>query len=84
VRQVPERERAWTVDRFVPMVESLAATPEGKRDLAAICAAYLREHRPETTVKEPAPSTAPAPRSGAEGGKRRSRKGRSRRHPGRR
>ncbi len=85
VRQVPERERAWTVDRFVPMVEALASTPEGKRDLAAICAAYLREHRPETTVKETAPRATPAPRSGAAPeGKRRSRKGRPRRRQGRR
>jgi ATP-dependent RNA helicase DeaD len=60
VRQLPERERAWNVDRFVPIVESLVSSPEGKRDLAAICASYLREHRPETTVSEPIPA-APSP-----------------------
>jgi ATP-dependent RNA helicase DeaD len=60
VRQLPERERAWNVDRFIPIVESLVSSPEGKRDLAAICASYLREHRPETTVSEP-PARAPSP-----------------------
>ncbi len=86
VRQVPERERAWSVDRFVPMVENLTSTPEGKRDLAAICAAYLREHRPETTVKEPTPrNTTPDPAArSAPSEKRRPRKGRPRRRPGRR
>jgi ATP-dependent RNA helicase DeaD len=54
VRALPERERDWKVDRFVPIVEALVASPEGKRDLAAVCAAYLREHRPETSVPEAA------------------------------
>lgn len=63
VREIPERERAWKVDRFVPIVEAMAASDEGKRDLAAICAAYLREHRPETSVDD---GPAPAPRAQAD------------------
>jgi len=66
VRAIPERERAWRVDRWIPVVEELAATDDGKRDLAAICASYLREHRPTTTVVEPAaPPRAEAPRAEA-------------------
>ena len=30
----------------------MAASDEGRRELAAICAAYLREHKPQTTVSE--------------------------------
>ena len=32
------------------MVEDLMTTTDGKRDLAAICAFYLQEHKPETSV----------------------------------
>jgi ATP-dependent RNA helicase DeaD len=79
VRQLSERERAWHVDRFVPIVEALVASPEGKRDLAAICGSYLREHRPETTVSEPAPSVPTAPKPDRPRGKRRPRSGQGRR-----
>jgi ATP-dependent RNA helicase DeaD len=65
IRALPERDRQIKVDRFVPIVEELAATPEGRRDLAAMCSFYLQEHRPETTVTEtPPPAGDPAPRSG--------------------
>ncbi len=81
VRRLTERERVWNVDRFVPIVEFLASTPEGKKDLAAICASYLKEHRPETAVEEPRRTSsdpraeeAPKPRTGG-GGRRRSRSG---------
>ncbi|MDH5567443.1 MAG: DEAD/DEAH box helicase [Myxococcales bacterium] len=50
VRALPARDQKTLVDRFVPIVEKLAASEEGKRDLAAICAMHLKEHRPETTV----------------------------------
>ncbi len=63
VRAIPERERSWKVDRLVPIVEGMASTEEGRRDLAAICASYLREHRPETTVALPE-LVAQAPRRG--------------------
>jgi ATP-dependent RNA helicase DeaD len=50
IRTLPEQERRAQVDRYIPMVEDLISTPDGKRDLAALCAFYLREHKPETTV----------------------------------
>ena len=57
VRHLPEKEQRFLVDRFVPIVEDLAKTEQGRSDLAAICAAYMREHRPETSVTpEPAAS----------------------------
>ncbi len=83
VRGLSEAQRKWSVDRFVPIVESLVASDEGKRDLAAVCAAYLREHRPETAVSaEPAPAEPskpagpPRPRGGSS--QRRPRRGRRR------
>ena len=51
MRALPERDRQQKIERFVPIVEALSATPEGKRDLAAICAAYVEEHRPVTQVR---------------------------------
>jgi hypothetical protein len=58
MRAIPERDRAWRVDRWMPLVEAMAASEEGQRDLAAICASYLREHRPLTTIDEPRPGAA--------------------------
>jgi ATP-dependent RNA helicase DeaD len=81
VRALPPRDRQSLVDRFVPIVEALAASPEGKRDLAAVCSFYLSEHRPETSVTEGAAQPAPAavreaPREPGErpGGRRRRRR----------
>jgi ATP-dependent RNA helicase DeaD len=56
VRALPEREREFQIDRFVPIVKAMIETDVGRRDLAAICAAYMKEHRPETQVRV-APST---------------------------
>jgi ATP-dependent RNA helicase DeaD len=85
IRALPEADRGAKIDRFIPMVEQLVATPDGKRDLAALCAFYLEEHRPETSVTEtPAakanenqrPDAAPSetfskpPRGGSGGGGR--------------
>ncbi|MDJ0786636.1 MAG: DEAD/DEAH box helicase [Myxococcota bacterium] len=67
IRQIPDREQAFKVDRFVPIVEKMAATPDGRRDLAAICASYLQEHRPETSVREEPPAKAPSQSGGREG-----------------
>jgi hypothetical protein len=66
IRHIPQRERDWKVDRLIPVVEAMAANEEGRRELAAICASYLREHRPETTVhdepqKTPTPEAASKP-----------------------
>jgi ATP-dependent RNA helicase DeaD len=83
IRALPTREQKALVDRFVPIVESLAATEEGRRDLAAVCAIHLKEHQPETTVPEPPgeagePETRkpPARGGGRSGGGRRKRRGR--------
>jgi hypothetical protein len=91
MRAIPEAERAFTIDRLVPIVEEMAASRETLRDLAAVLAAYLREHRPERTVPADAePSRAPRhpdderaaarpePRQGG-GGRRRNRRGGRRR-----
>jgi len=50
IRTLPEQDRLAKIDRYIPMVEDLFSTPDGKRDLAALCAFYLQEHKPETTV----------------------------------
>jgi ATP-dependent RNA helicase DeaD len=85
MRSVPENERAFRIDRLMPIVESLAASEEGRRDLAAILACYLREHKPVTSVAEAevARPRAPTPssdggRGGAGAGGRRRRRGRRR------
>ena len=39
MRAVPERERVWKIDRWVPVVTAMAASEEGRRELAAICSA---------------------------------------------
>jgi ATP-dependent RNA helicase DeaD len=70
LRALPERERKWNLDRFLPVVDALVASAEGRRDLAAVCAAYLHEHRPETSVVppiEPVATIAPADRARDEG-----------------
>jgi ATP-dependent RNA helicase DeaD len=52
LRHMPDKEKAWRVDRLLPMVEDFVKTEGGLRDLAALCAAYLQEHRPATTLSE--------------------------------
>ena len=73
LRALPDRERAQLLERFAPIVERLGASPDGRRDLAAICGFYLREHRPQTTPESaPAAASEPprgdAPREGSRGG----------------
>jgi ATP-dependent RNA helicase DeaD len=72
LRTIPESDRVWRVDRLIPVIETMAAGEEGRRDLAAICACYLVEHRPETTVSEPVPT--PPDRSSSEPRPRRRRR----------
>jgi ATP-dependent RNA helicase DeaD len=90
MRGIPESERTWTVDRLIPVVDGLAETEQGRRDLAAVCAAYLQEHKPETSVQESevegaAPSGPPGRGSdrgsdrGGSGSGRRRRRSRGRR-----
>jgi len=52
IRHIAQHDRAWKVDRLIPVVEAMAVDEDGRRDLAAICASYLREHRPETRVQD--------------------------------
>jgi ATP-dependent RNA helicase DeaD len=52
IRHIPVREREFKIDRLVPLVKDMASTAEGVRELAAIASSYLKEHRPETTVRE--------------------------------
>ena len=71
VRHIPESEQAFIIERLIPVVEEMADSIEGRRDLAAVCAAYLKDHRPETTVREseieaPAPKESRPPRRGGE------------------
>jgi ATP-dependent RNA helicase DeaD len=85
LRSMPERERRAQVDRFIPIVQSLAGSEQGLRDLAGICAAYLKEHRPETAVTE-TPAAPPPPseergRPGGPGAGGRGRRRRGRRRP---
>ncbi len=54
IRHMPVRDRELKVDRLVPLIRKMAASEEGLKDLAAIAAAYLKEHRPETTVVDDA------------------------------
>ena len=79
IRQIAQRERTWKVDRLIPVVEAMAASDDGRRDLAAICASYLREHRPETTIRDEAEKTAPEARRRPSKDRRRG--GRRRRRP---
>jgi ATP-dependent RNA helicase DeaD len=51
-RHMSPRDREWKVDRLVPLIRKLAATEEGLKDLAAVAAMYLKEHRPETSVHD--------------------------------
>jgi len=87
LRAQPERERRARIDRFLPVVEQLAGNEEGRRDLAAICAAYLAEHRPVTEVTVPAAVRAAAadpPAASADPGGERRDGGRGRRRRPRR
>ncbi len=59
MRGMSEQERLVRVDRFLPIVEAMASTQEGRRDLAAIVAAYMQEHRPETSVTPTSPPPPP-------------------------
>ena len=71
VRHIPKSEQAFVIERLIPVVEEMADSIEGRRDLAAVCAAYLKDHRPETTVDEsaidsPPPEESRAPRRGGD------------------
>ena len=73
IREIPQRERAWKIDRFLPIVDSLANNDEGRKQLAAICASFLKEHRPDTRVDsvEAAPKDRPDERAPSRSGSKR-------------
>ncbi len=78
IRHLSPTDHALRVERLLPVVEALAASEEGRRDLAAICGSYLREHRPETAVREgeiAAPAPDPAASMRPPEGRRRRRRG---------
>ena len=82
LRALKAPEAQSKVDRLIPIVESFAADPDGKRDLAALCVFFLEEHKPETTVSEPPEDDDPPPaeperldRPRREGGRGRGRSG---------
>ena len=61
MRLIPDSIVNFQVERLSRVVEELTTTTEGRRDLSAICAAYLREHRPETSVTEPKNAESESP-----------------------
>ena len=81
MRLIPDSIVNFQVERLSRVVEELTTTTEGRRDLSAICAAYLREHRPETGVTEPKNAEAESPEASESGDERpsESRNGRRRR-----
>jgi hypothetical protein len=83
MRAVSKSEQAFHIDRLIPVVEEMADSIEGRRDLAAVCAAYLKEHRPETTVSSTESDSPPpaAPRRPRRGGDRGGRGGGRHRRP---
>jgi ATP-dependent RNA helicase DeaD len=75
IRHLSPTDRTLRVDRLIPVVEAMAASEEGRRDLAGICGAYLREHRPETTVREPVKTEDTAAETPPDPGRRRRKTG---------
>ena len=61
IRHMSIRDREWTIDRIVPLIRKMASSEEGLKDLAAIAASYLKEHKPETTVHDDGSVSAAAP-----------------------
>lgn len=80
IRALSPADRKIFIDPLVPVVKDLIETEDGLRDLAAICAAYLKEHRPATHVEEEQVSESPPaeaePRSDAPPRRRRRRRSR--------
>jgi ATP-dependent RNA helicase DeaD len=54
IRHIPAREREFKVDRWVPVIREMAENEVGLRELAAVASAYMKEHAPETSVREDA------------------------------
>jgi ATP-dependent RNA helicase DeaD len=52
MRAMSPEDREQHVDRFIPAVQEMASTKEGLRELTAICATFLKEHRLVTDITE--------------------------------
>jgi len=55
IRHLSPRDRAFHIERLVPLVKSMTSSEEGLRELAAICGSYLQEHKPDTGVHDDPP-----------------------------
>ncbi len=80
IRELSAAERKIMVDPMVPVVRDLMKTEDGLNDLAAICAVYLREHRPATHVEDE-PEAPPQPAENEAGSDTPRRRRRRRRRP---
>lgn len=58
MRRRPPEEMRYAVERLIPVIEEMAKSHEGRKDLAGICAAYLAEDQPETTITTEAETPA--------------------------
>lgn len=52
MRAMSDEDKEQHVDRFIPAVQEMASTKEGVRELTAICATFLKEHRLVTDITE--------------------------------
>ena len=83
MRLRPPEEMRYAVERLIPVIEEMAKSHEGRKDLAGICAAYLAEHQPETTIETEAEAqpSSHGPKN-PEGGNRGRPRGKKRRGSG--
>jgi ATP-dependent RNA helicase DeaD len=58
LRDIPERDRQAREETHLPTVESLAATPQGRRLLSAVLFEYLEHRHVATPAREARPSNA--------------------------
>ena len=90
MRSRPPEEVRYAVEKLIPVIEEMVKSHEGRKDLAGICAAYLVDHEPETTIAtaseatpKPAEQNASHTGGGASNSGNRSRaRGKRRRGPG--
>ena len=66
IRKIPEADRAAHLEPWIPVVEALAGSETGLRDLAAICVNFLQDHLPETRIEEDSSITTEAEASASE------------------
>tara|TARA_Y100000590_G_scaffold343801_2_gene392959 strand:- start:650 stop:2098 length:1449 start_codon:yes stop_codon:yes gene_type:complete len=66
IRKIPEGDRAAHLEPWVPVVEALAGSETGLRDLAAICVNFLQDRLLETRIEEDSSITTEAEVSDSE------------------